>query len=107
MEQLELEAPELDAEPEIEFKDVHLWVFTEATLEQLNSLSEAIQMRRKNLGIQKGLSFKPGDPVWFDAGSRGIIKGTFVKQMQKNAKVKSETGTNWTVAPALLKAGAP
>lgn len=89
------------------YNDVQLWLLSEANLEQLSALSDLIQMRRKNLGIQSALSFKAGDLVWFDAKRKGIIKGTFIRLMQKNAEVKADSGVTWRVSPQLLQRQTP
>lgn len=85
------------------FDDVKSWINT-ATMSEIESLMNMIKARRNLIGIQTGLSFKAGDRVFFDAKNRGIVKGVFLKQNQKNAKVQADNGAIWTVSPHLLKA---
>lgn len=85
------------------FDDVKSWVKT-ATASDIEDLISVIKARRTLLGIQAGLSFKTGDRVLFNTRNRGIIKGTFVKQNQKNAKVRADNGVTWTVSPNLIQA---
>jgi hypothetical protein len=75
------------------------WVRT-ATKQDLDMVKDYIQLQRTRMGR----TFQPGDKVKFDGGrSRGMIYGTFVKVMQKNAEVLSN-GMRWRVNPALLEA---
>jgi hypothetical protein len=85
------------------FDDVKSWV-SNATMSDIEALMDIVKVRRNLIGLQVGFSFKAGDRVWFDAGNRGIIKGKFIKQNQKNAKVLSDNGMTWTVSPHLLHA---
>jgi hypothetical protein len=79
------------------------WVRT-ADKTNLDLVSEMIKIRRASLAR----TFRPGDPVKFDGGrNRGIIRGKFVKLMQKNAEVLANTGGRWRVNPALLEADDP
>lgn len=87
----------------ITLQDVRDWA-AKATNDELNQLTSITNARRKIIGLEIGMSFKQGDKVWFDAKNRGIIHGTFIKLKQKNAEVRSDTGTTWTVSPALLHA---
>lgn len=84
------------------FDDVKTWINT-ATMQDLNNLMGLVKARRNLIGLAVGYSFSPGDKVKFDAGARGIIHGEFVKQNQKNAKVKADSGAVWTVSPHLLE----
>jgi hypothetical protein len=82
--------------------EVMEWVRT-ASKTDLDMVKDYIQMQRMNLGRV----FKPGDKVKFDGGrNRGMMHGTFVKAMQKNAEVLCN-GARWRVNPALLEADAP
>ena len=92
---------------DLTFNDVQAWLLTEATMIDLDALRGVIEMRRTSLAVQKGRSFKAGDPVWFDAKTRGVIRGTFVKQKQKNAEVIASNGVRWTVNPMFLNSDAP
>ncbi len=88
------------------FDDVKSWV-SSASMQDIENLMGIVKVRRNLIGLQVGFSFKAGDRVWFDAGNRGIIRGQFVKQNQKNAKVKADNGVTWTVSPHLLNAEKP
>jgi len=85
------------------FDDVKVYVLTQASAQELDTLIDYYKARRKNLGVAVGLSFKAGDLVWFDARTKGIIKGKFVRQMNKNAEVISDSGVTWKVSPQLLR----
>lgn len=85
------------------FDDVKSWINT-ATMSEIDTLMSMIKARRNLIGIQTGLSFKAGDRVFFDTKNRGIVKGVFLKQNQKNAKVQADGGAIWTVTPHLLQA---
>lgn len=50
----------------------------------------------------KKRQFTVGDKVWFDAKTRGIVRGTITKIMTKNVKVKADSGMSWTVFPTFL-----
>lgn len=89
----------------VTFQEVREWA-TKATNDELNQLTAITNARRKILGLEIGMSFKAGDPVWFDAKNRGIIHGEFVRLKQKNAEVKTAAGMIWTVSPQLLHAKA-
>jgi hypothetical protein len=84
----------------ISTNDVMDWVRTASKMD-MDLVSELIKIRRVSLAR----AFQPGDRVKFNGGpSRGIIRGKFVKLMQKNASVLSDAGSNWRVNPALLEA---
>lgn len=83
--------------------DVVKWLLECDDVEDLHSISDIIRIHRTSIGVQAGLSFKPGDAVYFDAKTRGIITGKFIKQNQKNAKVRADNGVVWTVPPIVLK----
>lgn len=40
--------------------------------------------------------------MWFDAKTRGIVRGTITKINSKNVAVKADSGTNWKVYPTFL-----
>lgn len=87
------------------YDDVRQWILSNADKDQLDQLSSLIRSRRDNLGIAAALSFKAGDPVWFDAKTRGIVRGKFISLSRKNAKVQADGGGIWTVSPHLLNKG--
>ena len=60
---------------------------------------EAARMRRDYLSRA---ATRVGTTVQFDAGKRGIIVGTVVKINPKRTKIKTNTGTVWTVPHSLL-----
>ncbi len=80
---------------DITSEDVQTWIMTKADDADLKLLQEVIGMKLR-------LQFKVGDAVWFDAKTRGIIRGTITKMNAKTAKVRTDTGVQWTVTPALL-----
>lgn len=66
----------------------------------LDLVTELIKIRRTSLAR----TFKPGDRVKFDGGrGRGVIRGKFVKLLQKNASVQTDAGLVWRVSPGLLE----
>ena len=82
--------------------DVLTWINT-ASDEDLTQVTQAIKMFQ-SLNAYK---FKAGDPVKFDGGrNRGVMHGTFVKLMQKNASVRVN-GVVWRVSPHLVQADPP
>jgi hypothetical protein len=83
--------------------DVVSWIVANTDLNDLDSIVDLVRARKGALGLMLGMSFKPGDKVYFDARNRGIIKGTFLKLNQKNAKIQSDTGGVWTVDPTFLR----
>jgi len=72
------------------------------TNEQLDSMSMAIKYARTQLGKKNKYSFNPGDTVKFVARGREV-RGTVMKIMQKNVKVK-EGMTMWRVPANMLEA---
>jgi hypothetical protein len=90
---------------ETTFEDVKTFILTKATAEELRVIVDYYKLRHKNIGVAIGLSFTPGEPVWFDAKTKGIIRGKFVRMKSKNAEVLSDTGVRWTVGPQLLRKG--
>jgi len=72
-----------------------LKVINGATTDELHEFNRIIEQRLTT-------SFKVGDRVQFDAGSRGIIKGKIAKVNQKSIKIIADTGARWSVAPVFL-----
>lgn len=56
---------------------------------------EASQVKRQ---------LRVGDRVWFDAKTRGIVRGTVVKINPTTVKVRADGGVNWKVYPTFLHA---
>jgi hypothetical protein len=81
---------------DITSEDVQTWIMTKADAGDLKLLQDIIKMKMQ-------LQFKVGDKVWFDAKTRGIIRGTITKMNAKTAKVRTDAGVMWTVAPQLLQ----
>ena len=52
-------------------------------------------------------TFVVGQPVWFDAKTRGIIRGKVVKINAKTIRVLSSTGVKWKCSPSLVRPGVP
>lgn len=84
-------------------QEVKTWLLL-ASREDLSQVSEIIKVRRDQLAHLHALEFQSGDRVYFDAGNRGIIRGTFQNVARKNAIVKADSGMIWRVSPQLLHA---
>lgn len=80
---------------DITSEEVQTWIMTKADDADLKLLQEVIGMKLR-------LQFKVGDKVWFDAKTRGIIRGVVTKMNAKSAKVRTDLGVMWTVSPTLL-----
>lgn len=86
------------------FYDVKMYVLTKATAKEISELYDYARVRSSELGALNAAQFKNGDPVQFDGGrGRGMITGTFVRLLQKNAIVKDSYGREWRVAPNFLE----
>lgn len=81
---------------DITSEDVQTWVMTKADATDLKLIQEVISMKLR-------FEFRVGDKVWFDAKTRGIVKGTIIKMNAKSAKVRTDAGLAWTVSPQLLQ----
>lgn len=79
---------------DITSQDVHAWVMSKATQAELDLLKDLIAMKTRR-------EFKVGDPVWFDAKTRGVIHGKISKINAKSVSVMATTG-NWKVSIDLL-----
>ena len=82
------------------YNEVAAFVLTEATNDELNSLAEAIKMRRTQLARKNVFTLQAGDTVSFVGRGRKIT-GQVVKIMQKNVQVK-EGFTMWRVPASML-----
>lgn len=85
------------------FEDVKSFILSRASTQELKDVYECYKHRHRQLGVATGLSFKYGDRIWFDAKTRGIIKGKFIRLMSKNAEVLSDQGVTWRVSPQALR----
>lgn len=86
------------------FYDVKMYVLTKATAEEIHSLYDYARARTNELGAINVRQFKAGDAIMFDGGrGRGMIHGTFVRSLQKNAVVKDQMGMEWRVSPNILE----
>lgn len=81
---------------DITSEDVQTWILSKATDTDLTLLRDIISMKMR-------IQFKVGDKVWFDAKTRGIVKGVISKMNAKTAKVRTDLGVQWTVSPQLLQ----
>jgi hypothetical protein len=81
---------------DITSEDVQTWIMNKADASDLKLLQEVISMKLR-------FEFRVGDKVWFDAKTRGIIKGTLIKVNAKSVKVRTDVGVAWTVSPQLLQ----
>lgn len=68
-------------------------------LDQLVRLAD----ERRHLLAKSGLSL--GAAVWFDANSKGIIRGKITKINAKSVKVVTAEGRTWNVSPTFLHLG--
>ena len=74
-----------------------------ASIEDIEEVTESLNARRTVLDGEAKYRFKVGDPVKFDAGRRGIIRGT-IDSFQRGGKVKvNAVGGRWTVSGSVLK----
>jgi hypothetical protein len=71
---------------------------------EINSVVEAIKLRRTFIARQTVFSFNVGDNVEFDARG-GTIKGTITKKAIKNITVDTGRG-KWRVSATLLRKAA-
>ena len=86
----------------MDYNQVAAFVLTEATIEQLNSLVEAIKMRRTQMARKNVFTLRSGDVVSFVSRGRQV-KGQVVKVLQKNVHVKEAgTLTTWRVPAHML-----
>jgi hypothetical protein len=76
--------------------DVQNWLLGKATTTELKMLQEIIKLKLRT-------QLKVGDPVWFDARTRGIIHGKISKINAKTVKVLTDNGMQWTVDANLLQ----
>uniref|UniRef100_A0A6M3JU68 KOW domain-containing protein n=1 Tax=viral metagenome TaxID=1070528 RepID=A0A6M3JU68_9ZZZZ len=72
-----------------------LQVINGASTAELHEFSRILEQRLK-------VSFKVGNKVQFDAGSRGFIKGRISKVNQKTVSVLADNGMKWKVHPSFL-----
>lgn len=87
---------------DITFDDVKAYIYTQASANDLKIINDYCNMRYKHIGATVGNSFQPGDRIWFDAKSKGIIRGKFVRMKTKNAEIISDSGVRWSVFPNFL-----
>ena len=85
---------------DITSEDVQTWIMNKADAADLKLLQEVISMKLR-------FEFRVGDKVWFDAKTRGIIRGTIIKMNAKSAKVRTDVGGAWTVSPQFLQKDTP
>ena len=86
------------------FYDVKMYILNKATEAELQEMYDYARARTNELGVLNAAKFKSGDPIMFDGGrNRGMIQGTFVRLLQKNAVVKDLHGMEWKVSPNLLQ----
>lgn len=85
------------------FFDVKMYVLTKASQAEIQELYDYARVRANELGALNAAQFKAGDPVQFDGGRSGMITGTFVRLLAKNAVVKDSWGREWRVGPSLLQ----
>jgi hypothetical protein len=85
---------------DITSEDVQTWLMTKADASDLNLVREIVSMRLQ-------MQFRVGDKVWFDAKTRGIVRGTVIKMNAKSAKIRTDLGVAWTVSPQFLQKDTP
>ena len=85
---------------DITSEDVQTWLMTKADASDLNLIREIVTMKLQ-------MQFRVGDKVWFDAKTRGIVRGTVIKMNAKSAKIRTDLGVAWTVSPQFLQKDTP
>lgn len=74
---------------------------------ELNTVINAIKRRNKQLIAMAAENvtddLRVGDAVWFDAKSRGVIRGKVKKINTKTVKVTADNGVEWTVHATLVR----
>lgn len=86
------------------FYDVKMYVLNKASEAEIRELYDYASVRTTELGALNAAKFKKDDPIIFDGGrGRGMVQGTFVRLLQKNAVVKDTLGREWRVSPNLLQ----
>ena len=85
---------------DITSEDMQTWLMTKADASDLNLIRDIVSMKLQ-------MQYRVGDKVWFDAKSRGIVRGTVIKMNAKSAKVRTDLGVAWTVSPQFLQKDTP
>lgn len=74
---------------------------------ELQTVIKAINRRNKQLIATAAAIIADtlcvGDAVWFDAKSRGVIRGKVKKINTKTVKVTADNGVEWTVHATLVR----
>ena len=65
--------------------------------EELNSVVDALKLRRNQLHYQDAQSFRVGDRVSFKGRHNAIEKGTIEKVKIKYILVRTDSGQRWNV----------
>ena len=74
------------------------------TREDLDAIYIAAKVVGDRTSYMAATKFQLGDKVFFDAKSRGTIRGHITKINKKTMKVTTNEGITWKVHPELLKA---
>lgn len=86
------------------FYDVKMYILTKATETEIREMYDYARVRTTELGTLNAAKFKKDDAIMFDGGrGRGMIQGTFIRLLQKNAVIKDLYGREWRVSPNLLQ----
>lgn len=78
-------------------------LFVEASDEQMSEIAQMFNDARNLKVARAARSFTVGQSVKW-TGRRGAMKGTVVKVLKKNVRVKVSNGDMWNVTASLLKA---
>lgn len=74
---------------------------------ELQTVIKAINRRNRQLVATAAAiiadTLHVGDAVWFDAKSRGVIRGKVKKINTKTVKVTADNGVEWTVHATLVR----
>lgn len=84
--------------------EIHSAIFALDKLEDLKSITQAVNLRWKSIQSQARVKFRVGQDVVFTDRQGYTINGKIMKINPKNIKVKSASGVQWNVSPNLLKA---
>lgn len=72
--------------------------------DDLNAVIRAINLKNRQIQANAKAAFRAGELVeWISSRTGLTMKGTVIKVMVKNIKVRTDGGTLWTVSPTLLR----
>ena len=71
--------------------------------DEVSEAYEILKDRSRMLALRAKANFRSGDRVFFDSKKHGRVRGTVIKTMRKNVRMRAENGVTWTVGPTLLR----